>query len=50
MSKIKTLKGNFRTQFMQITYKICLVKYGYEKDLKEVTSNLRKVFKKVLKH
>ena len=34
---------------MQITCKICLVEYVYEKDLKEVTSNLRKVLNKSVK-
>ena len=37
MSEIKTLKENFRTSFIQISYKILKVRDVYEKVLKEVT-------------
>ena len=49
MSEIKTLKENFRTYFIQISYKILKVKDVYEKVLKEVTCNLQKVLNKSIK-
>ena len=40
MSEIKTLKENYRRQYMQIRYKLLKVKDVYEKVLKEVTCDL----------
>ena len=42
MSEIKTLKENYRTQYMQIRYKILKVKVAYEEVLKENTCDLQK--------
>ena len=49
MSEIKILKEIFRTKFMQITHKIWKLKDIYEKVLKEVARNLRKVLNKSFK-
>ena len=40
MSEIRTLKENYRMQYMQIRYKILKVKDAYEKVPKEVTYDL----------
>ena len=42
MSEIKTLEDNYRTQYIQIRYKILKVKHVYEEVLKEVTCKLQK--------
>ena len=48
MSEIKTIE-NFRTQFIKIAYKIWKLKDVYEKVLKEVTCNFRKLLNKKVK-